>query len=97
MTVEERLERIERLLVVAQKSVLTVPEAALLLGLTEGRVRHLCCERSIPYYKRGGRVYFKRDEVEGWQLEMRVPTYSEMEKEAATRVVLSGVGKKIRK
>ena len=41
MGVEERLERIERLLLLGSKEVLNTSEIALLLGISESRVRHL--------------------------------------------------------
>lgn len=51
MGVEERLERIERLLLLGSKEVLNTSEIALLLGISESRVRHLTSAKKIPHYK----------------------------------------------
>lgn len=52
MGVEERLERIERLLLLGSKEVLNTSEIALLLGISESRVRHLTSSKKIPHYSR---------------------------------------------
>ena len=43
MSIEERLERIERLFTLAFKKALNVTEVAMLLGVSESRVRHMAC------------------------------------------------------
>ncbi len=59
MTIEERLDRIERLLIISTKEVLTTAEAAIILGVSESRVRHMVSNNDLPYYKRGKSVFFK--------------------------------------
>lgn len=87
MGVEERLERIERLMLLNTKSVLDTREAALMLNISESRVRHLVSERNIPHYKQGRTTYFKKSEIEEWQLRQRIPTNDEMRKKAVTYAV----------
>ena len=87
MGVEERLERIERLMLINTKSVLDTREAALMLNISESRVRHLVSERNIPHYKQGRTTYFKKSEIEEWQLRQRIPTNDEMRKQAVTYAV----------
>lgn len=82
--IEERLERIERVLVLNTKNVLNTKDLALMLGVSEGHIRVLCCKKEIPHYKRGASVFFKRNEIEEWQLRDRVPTVAELEMQAAT-------------
>lgn len=82
MTVEERLERIERLMVMSTKNVFTSSEVALLLGISEGRIRHLTSKREIPHYKQGKKTFFKKSEIEAWQLEQRIPTNAEIDGKA---------------
>lgn len=89
MTTEERLERIERLLIISAKEALTVAEVALFMGVSESRVRHLTCERAMPYYKQGTKTFFKKSEIEKWMLSDRVDTASESEEKAATYVQLN--------
>ncbi len=85
MTIEERLQRMELLLVVGLKNVLDTNEVALLLGVTNDHVRHLVCQRAIPHYKKGSRTYFKKSEIENWQLARRVATADELRMKGATR------------
>lgn len=91
MTVEERLERIERLLIIGYKDVLNTSEVALLLGISESRVRHLTCERNIPHYKQGNKTYFKKKEIEQWQMQERRPSNSEIESRGITYAVTNRI------
>lgn len=88
MSADERLERIERLILISSKEALTVSEVALMLGLSESRVRHLTSEKELPYYKQGKNTYFKKSEVEEWMLSTRVPTNAEVNAIATTHNVL---------
>lgn len=78
----ERLERIERLLVISTKEAFNVEEAAMFLGLSASSIRHLVWEKDIPHYKNGSKVFFKKSELEGWMLRGRIPTTEEIEQEA---------------
>ena len=43
MEVVDRLARIEKLITIGSKNVLTTDEVAMLLGISTSRVRHLVC------------------------------------------------------
>ena len=88
MGVEERLERIERLMVISSKAVLDTKEVALMLNISESRVRHLVSERNIPHYKQGRITYFKKSEIEEWQLQNRIPTNDGIRKKAVNYTAL---------
>lgn len=53
-----------RMLSLATKNPLTKDECATLLGLTEDAINKRISDRTIPHYKNGGHIYFKREEVE---------------------------------
>ena len=89
MSADERLARIERLILIQSKEALTVSEVALMLGLSESRVRHLTSEKELPYYKQGKNTYFKKSEIEAWMLKDRVPTNAEVNALATTHVVIN--------
>lgn len=89
MSADERLARIERLILIQSKEALTVSEVALMLGLSESRVRHLTSEKALPYYKQGKNTYFKKSEIEDWMLQDRVPTNQEIKALATTHVVIN--------
>ncbi len=66
---ENRLDRLEALTLLAAKNVLTVADLALLLGKSEKTIRNRI--DSYPHYKNGKSVYFKRDEVEDSLLKVK--------------------------
>lgn len=88
---EERFERLERLSLLAAKKVLTINEAAVLLGLSKGYIYKLTCAKKIPHYKPGAKLlYFDRDELEAWAKRNRINTTSEAEQQAAAYCACKG-------
>lgn len=94
MTIDERLQRIERLFTIAFKRVLNVSETALLLGISESRVRHMANEGTLPYSKPNGRLYFDKEKLERWLLSNPTLSDSELETLAATRTATSRLSKR---
>lgn len=82
--IAERLDRIERLTLISAKTILNSGEVALFTGLSLGRIYRLTCDREIPHYKRGNRLYFRKSELEEWLLETKVKTSDEIASEADT-------------
>jgi len=82
----ERLERIERLLLIAAKNVFNVAEVAVLLDCTKDNVYHLANSNAIPYYKQGKHLYFKRAEIEQWQTQNRIASNTDLQTQANTYV-----------
>lgn len=89
MSTEERLARIEQLILMSSKNVLSVKEAALMLDVSESRVRHLVCDSTLPYYRQGKKIYFKKTEIESWMLHTRFPCKAEIERQATTYTALA--------
>ena len=49
------------------QKALSVEEAALFTGLSKNYIYKLVCQKRIPFYKpMGGRVFFKKEELEGF-------------------------------
>ena len=84
--IEQSLQRLEAMLIIGMKNVLDVRETAAMLGVSVDHIRHLVSSRSIPHYKKGTRVYFKKSEIEDWQLETRIATCAENQRTAATLI-----------
>lgn len=84
MSTDERLARIERLILMSAKSALTLKEAALMLDISDSRLRHLISENKLPYYKQGKKTYFKKSDVEAWMLQTRHGSLTEIESRATT-------------
>lgn len=93
MNTEERLERIESLIRISAKNVLNTKEVAILMDLSESRVRHLVSENIIPYYKMGSKTYFNKSEIESWLLSNRYDSRSEIESKAATYITTKDIKK----
>ncbi len=84
--IEQTLQRLETMLIIGMKNVLDVRETASMLGVTPDHVRHLVSDRAIPHYKKGARVFFRKSEIEEWQLDTRIPTHTELQRQAATHI-----------
>lgn len=63
-TIADRLERIEKILTILSKPVFTTEEAALYLGKAEQTVRNNLSD--IPHFRKGGKLYFRREELDVW-------------------------------
>lgn len=80
----QRLADIEVNSLLRAKNVLTLDEAALLLGKKKETVRRLMQKHIIPYYKpTHNDLYFKRSELEAYMLQNRIKTDLEVEREAS--------------
>ena len=89
MSIEQRLERIEQLTLLAAKDALTMDDAAAYTGLSKSYLYRLVCEKIIPYYKSAGgkQTYFKKSELCDWLLKHRVSTTEEAQESAAAYCV----------
>lgn len=86
MNIEERLERIERMILIGSKDALNASEVAIMLNISESRVRHLASERRLPHYKQGNKTYFRKSEIEDWMLSKRIPTNAEIDSLASSYI-----------
>ncbi len=87
--INERLQRIEGLLV-ANKSVLNMREAAILTGLSISHLYKLTSTGGIPCYKPTGKaIYFNREELEAWMLRGRKMTVEEIDAAACSHVTMN--------
>jgi len=85
------LEEIRKLTLLQAKTVLTADDAALMLGTSRQAVYNMTSLRTIPHYRQGGRVFFKKAELEKWMTSQRVSTIEEQDIEAASYIVRSRV------
>lgn len=84
--IKEHLDRIEQYSLIAVKNVLTINEAAIILGMTVRGVRENVRKRIIPCYKpSANRLYFKKSELEEWMTQNRRKSMAELKSEAAAR------------
>ncbi len=82
----DRLEnKIDRLQAVSltDKEVWNYQDLAGYTGFSKGHLYNLVAEGEIPHYKPlGGKVFFKRSEIEDWLLQNRVCSNQELEEKA---------------
>jgi len=79
-----QLDRIERNSLLAAKNVLTVEDAAILLGLSPSTIYRWTMTKIIPHYKPNGKlVFFNKKELEDWMMRNRVASEEEIMDEAA--------------
>ena len=74
--ITRRLDRIERLTLLAAKNVLTVDDLALLLGKSPKTIRNQADE--FPHYKNGKNVYFRKDEIEDFLCRVKCTPISQL-------------------
>lgn len=79
---DERFDRIERATLLGAKETLTVEEAAMLIGYTVKGIYQLTSEKRIPHYKKNGRLYFRKSELEAWLTQNKVLTQQEIDSKA---------------
>ena len=81
-----RLDRIERLTLIAAKNVLDLNEAAMYTGRSIGHLYRLTSERRIPHYKESRKLYFNKQELDNWMQRQRVMTVDQIDSMASTYV-----------
>lgn len=84
---DERFDRIETAARLGAKEVLTIEEAALLTGYKVKGIYELTSTKSIPHFKKRGRLYFRKSELEAWLTENPVKTEAQINSEAETYIV----------
>ena len=81
---KQALGEIKHSVIVMMKNVWNVSDLALVLNISESRVRHMAAEQLIPTYKQNGSLYFKREEIEAWQTRNRTASKDEINMMAST-------------
>ena len=86
-TIEQWCERMEKITLLGNKEILTLSEAAMLTGYKEKGLYELTSNKRIPHYKKNGKLYFKKSELEEWMTDNKVMTNEEIHRKAVTYVV----------
>lgn len=67
------------------KEIMDKNECVNVTGYSKNTLNKFICNREIPYYKKNGRVFFKRSEILAWLLSNRVKTGEEFADEQMSR------------
>lgn len=89
--IKQTLGEIKRNVLVMMKNVWSVSDLAIVLDISESRVRHMAAERLFPVYKQNGSLYFKKEEIEAWQTRNRSASKDEINAQAATHFALKRI------
>lgn len=80
-----QLGELKRLILAGTKEVLSIEECSVITDLSVNHLYRLTSQRAIPFYKpQGGKIYFRKREVEDWLLRNRHATEAEIRSEATT-------------
>ncbi len=79
------LNSIKAALTINTKNVWDIADLAAYLKVSESRIRHRVAAGEIPSYRREGRIYFRREEIEEWLTEHPQTTTETIARKEATR------------
>ena len=69
---------------------LTVPEAAIYLGISKSYLYQIIFYKKIPYFKpAGGKIYFKKSDLDSYLFRNRIASDREIENEAVNYVAFN--------
>lgn len=68
-------------------TVLNLIQASEYVSLSKSAIYKKTAERTIPHFKNGKKLYFKRSELDEWLTHHKVSTRSEIEKEASDYIL----------
>lgn len=84
---EEGIERLERGMF-GFKRIMTLPELAVYIGMSESYIHKLTSRNVIPHYQPLGKIiYFDRYEIDDWILKNKVPSKQEIERKANAMIL----------
>lgn len=83
---DERFNRLEAATLIGAKEILTAEEASLYTGYALKWIYSLTSNKQIPHYKRNGKLYFKKTELDAWMTENRIMTADAINSKATTYV-----------
>ena len=73
--INERLSKIERLVMLGSKDMLTIEDVSLMTGFSVGNIYRMTSNKTIPFYKPlGGKIFFDKTEIENWLRTNKVET-----------------------
>lgn len=78
------------LLTASLPNVINLNQAAEYVSLSKSAMYKKTAERTIPHFKQGKKLYFKRSELDDWLTAQKISTHAEIEKEADDYILKKG-------
>jgi len=91
---EQKLQRLENLIVCTQKTVLSINDVCTLTGLSKSTIYKLTMSGKIPFYKQAKHLFFDRLEIEQWLKSNRGYNVAEINANASSSLNLKNGGQK---
>ncbi|MFK7000736.1 helix-turn-helix domain-containing protein [Flavobacterium oreochromis] len=89
-------EILQKMRIIAYKEILSFKEAVLYLNVSESFLYKLTSKNDIPFSKpNGGKIYFKKEDLNKWMTQNSTTSIDELEKEILTKLKKGRDGKKI--
>lgn len=76
------LSELVKSLGLSQKEMFSVEELVIYTGLSLSMIYKLVREKTIPFYKPVGKLFFKRTEIDAWLQQNRTSTKTELDSKA---------------
>lgn len=87
---ENHLEKRNQLLV-GQKAILSLKEAAEYMGVSESTLYKMTSARTITFYKpNNGKIYFRRVDLDNWMLQNEVKSVTQREEDITAKIRKDG-------
>ena len=86
-SIDSHLKRVGEASNKSDDGLLTISAAGELLNLSKNTIYKLAQHRAVPYIKKGGRLYFLKDELLAWVKEGKQKTAQELSLEAETALI----------
>lgn len=83
-SIDSRLARMEEMTAIGMKTILTVREAAMYLGISEDRVRHLMSQGALSFHKVSdtNRSYLAKTDLDAYLTGVKYRSHAEIREEA---------------
>lgn len=78
----DKIDKLQVITTIGVKEMLSIEEAAVFTDYSSSYLYKMTSERRIPHFKRGGRLFFKKSELEHWLMSNKVMSEAEMESRA---------------
>lgn len=72
---------------VGSPEILNLNQATEYLSLSKSTLYKFTSRREIPHFKKGKKIYFRKNELDDWLTQLRISTKDEIEQEAVNYLI----------
>lgn len=86
---KDRLDKIQMATLLGAKDILTMEETSMFTGYSLKSLYAMTAGRTIPHFKKNGRLFFKKAELEDWMTSNPVKTQADIDSQASMYCVMN--------